>query len=103
MASWFRGCEELDDKFEVEGPAWARAPTEVAAMDDKTGSSDAFRLSTMSVVSLVGTAPGVGSLDTRDNGVMGSEGELSPVHKRWVNMRKHSPLQKTHLGNRCNR
>ena len=43
----------------------------------------------MSVVNLVGTAPGVGCLDTRDNGVMGSEGELSPVHSRWVNMRKH--------------
>jgi len=80
MASWFRGSEELDDAFEVEGPTWARAPTEVAVMDDKTKSSDAFGLSMMSVVTvnLVGTAPGVDSLDTRDNGVMGSEGELSP-------------------------
>src|SRR6267154_5020824 len=100
MASWFRGSEELDDAFEVEGPTWAKEPTEVAVVDDKTGSSDAFGLSTMSVVNLVGTVPGVDSLDTRDNGVMGSEGELSPVHKRWVNMRKHSSLKKTHLGNR---
>lgn len=103
MASWFRCSEELDDAFEVEGPTWARSHTEVAVTDDKMGSSDAFELSTMSVVNLVGTAPGVDSLDTRDNGVMGSEGELSPVHKRWVNMREHSSLKKTHLGNRCNR
>jgi hypothetical protein len=79
MASWFRGSVELDDVFEVEGRTWARAPTEVGVTDDRTGSSDAFGLSTMSVVNLVGTAPGVDSLeDTRDNGVIGSEGELSP-------------------------
>src|SRR5712691_3195436 len=102
MASWFRGSKELDDAFEVEGPTWARAPT-VAVTDDKTGSSDAFGLSTMSVVNLVGTAPGADSLDTRDNGVMGSEGELSPVRKRRLNMRRRSSLKKTHLGNRCNR
>jgi len=78
MASWFRCSEELDDAFEVEGPTLAGAPTEVAVTDDKTGSSDASGLSTISVVSLVGTILGLDSLDTRDNGVMGSEGELSP-------------------------
>jgi hypothetical protein len=79
MASWFRGGEELDDTFEVEGPACARAPEEVAVTNDTTGSSDSLGLSMMSVVSLVSTAPGVDvdSPDTHDNGVMGSESELS--------------------------
>jgi len=82
MASWFRGSEELDDAFKVEGPTWARVPSEAAGRDDRTGSSDFFGLSTMSVVDLVSTVPRVDSPETCDNGVMGSEGELSPVHKR---------------------
>ncbi len=82
MASWFRGGEELDDTFEVEGPACARAPEEVTVTNVTTGSSDSLGLSTMSVVNLVSTAPGVDSPDTRDNGVMGSESELSTVYKK---------------------
>jgi hypothetical protein len=78
MASWFRGSEELVGAFEVDGPAWARTPSEVVVTDDRMGLLESFGFSTMSVVNLVGTAPGVDSLDTRDNGVMGSEGELSP-------------------------
>jgi hypothetical protein len=82
MASWFRGSDGLADAFESDGPAWDGAPSDVAVVDDKTRLSEAFGLSTMSVVNFVGTAPGVDWVDPRDNGVMGSEGELSPVHKR---------------------
>lgn len=82
MASWFRGSEEVVDSFEVDGPAWDWAPSEVPVTDDNMGLLEAFGLSTMSVVNLVGTVPGVDCLDNRDNGVMGSEGELNPVHIR---------------------
>jgi hypothetical protein len=77
------------------GPAWARVPSKVAVTDDKTGLSEAFELSTMFVVNLIGTAPGIDSLDTRENGV-GLEGGLSLVQKRWVNItyiRKCSSLK----------
>lgn len=82
MASWFRGSEELAGTFEVDGPAWAGTPLEVVVTDDKMALLESFGFSTMSVVNLVGTAPGVDSLDTCDKGVMGSEGELSPGNKR---------------------
>ena len=74
----------------------------MAVTDDKIGLSEAVGLSTMSIVNLIGTAataPGFDSLDTRENGV-GLEGGLSPVQKRWVNIRKGSSLKRTHLGNR---
>lgn len=59
----------------LEAEAAAVSAT-IATAIDWADPSDFLELSTTSVVSLFGTAPEVGSLDVRDNGVIGSEGEL---------------------------